>query len=885
MTDDFIVTHNTTTMVEAIRRIPPNQKVLAVAFNKSIRDELKERLQGYQNVSVRTLNQHGFFAVARAWAPVSFAKDDRDAESEDLARFKSITDAAKVPQPIRPWLRLTGAEKADFATLAVRRDLVGVDEDTLRGMNQKKADDLIEKAWNVHVMPWNKHLSHLKQLIELCRAMMAVTPDAIMEVQHEFRLLESAKVRRHLGYWPSGQEKFEWELEGWTYYDPRNGETYGPADVHRWVIETLRAALRRPADGRIARADCVFPVAMIDRIMPDVFQWVFVDETQDMDPSQLRMVQKSRAENGRIVVIGDDRQCHPAGVLVRTSSGDVPIETLKDGDEVMAWDHREQWMLGCRHAMVASRPFRGAMYTLRAAERDVPMTGGHKLFVQWAEYYDGACATYLAWCEARGFRAGFCALRDVSNIPHADKAWILDVHGTLADAVAYGNIVTARYGVPVVELDGSVDRASNRASGLAALRGHGREFDYPFMPCPIASDGTVTDAGRDETFSCYAANVIPRWMRVPLPDDVGEWAMVESVSHADYDGTVYSLDVSLNHTYAANGVVVGNSIYRFRGADTKAIPRMKRELNATEFPLNESFRVPKCAARYAKQIVDDFTVPDDTPEGTCETVSAKFMMRNWRDGDFVISYTNAPLAPLALLAVTEGHNVLGLGMGKLSKTLVNIVRNVSRKASKVTDTPSFLKAMQDYYKVASQAALEDEERKMERENKRRSRNDQIDREELPEMPQLVELRFAMEAIEQLASRCKTFDELESRVSMISMSVKRGERVSGKLLAGKLVFTTVHKIKGAEANTTWIIDETFRFQGQMDRGVPVVQGADKMTDSEIQEHVNLRYVAITRVKNERDERGVPTTPGRLFFVRNVAEIIGDHYKLADDEDES
>jgi DNA helicase-2/ATP-dependent DNA helicase PcrA len=46
---------------------------------------------------------------------------------------------------------------------------------------------------------------------------------------------------------------------------------------------------------------------------------------------------------------------------------------------------------------------------------------------------------------------------------------------------------------------------------------------------------------------------------------------VESVEREDYCGPVFDLEVEPTHTYIANGVLVHNSIYRFRGADMRNI--------------------------------------------------------------------------------------------------------------------------------------------------------------------------------------------------------------------------------------------------------------------------------------------------------------------------
>lgn len=50
----------TTTIVEATKLIPKNKKVLFLAFNKSIANELKERLASYTNIECKTIHAHGF---------------------------------------------------------------------------------------------------------------------------------------------------------------------------------------------------------------------------------------------------------------------------------------------------------------------------------------------------------------------------------------------------------------------------------------------------------------------------------------------------------------------------------------------------------------------------------------------------------------------------------------------------------------------------------------------------------------------------------------------------------------------------------------------------------------------------------------------------------
>ena len=66
---------------------------------------------------------------------------------------------------------------------------------------------------------------------------------------------------------------------------------------------------------------------------------------------------------------------------------------------------------------------------------------------------------------------------------------------------------------------------------------------------------------------------------------------VESVEYVDYDGPVFDLEVDRNHTYVADGVLVHNSVYRFRGADMRNILEFENSFpDATLVVLEQNYR-------------------------------------------------------------------------------------------------------------------------------------------------------------------------------------------------------------------------------------------------------------------------------------------------------
>lgn len=70
-----------------------------------------------------------------------------------------------------------------------------------------------------------------------------------------------------------------------------------------------------------------------------------------------------------------------------------------------------------------------------------------------------------------------------------------------------------------------------------------------------------------------------------------EEVAVDSVEFDDYDGPVYDLEVDHTHTYVADGVLVHNSVYAFRGADMRNILEFETAFpDSTVVVLDQNYR-------------------------------------------------------------------------------------------------------------------------------------------------------------------------------------------------------------------------------------------------------------------------------------------------------
>ena len=125
------------------------------------------------------------------------------------------------------------------------------------------------------------------------------------------------------------------------------------------------------------------------------------------------------------------------------------------------------------------------------------------------------------------------------------------------------------------------------------------------------------------------------------------------------------------------------SIYAFRGADTKSMPRLRAGFNMEEFTLSVSFRCPVRVVERARQRVPHFKWRPEAVAG--EVVE----FREWStasipDGAAIICRNNAPLFKLALTLLRSGRGCQLVG-ADIGPGLVKILRKLGPESMKQTE--------------------------------------------------------------------------------------------------------------------------------------------------------------------------------------------------------
>jgi ATP-dependent DNA helicase UvrD/PcrA len=256
--------------------------------------------------------------------------------------------------------------------------------------------------------------------------------------------------------------------------------------------------------------DLIMQTVALLEIFPEVreryqthFKYIHVDEYQDTNHAQYRLVNILAAAHRNLCVVGDDDQCLVEDTSVTMGDGSTkPIECIEIGDEV----------LSC----YGSGDFRPARVTATSrSERsdgvEITTAGGRRLVstpehVHFAGYRLGLTPqmhlTYLMWKRGMGFRVGtsrtytngrikpVVGFMQRSRQEHADAAWVVSTHETEGEARTSETLLSLRYQLPTLPF---VARAGSE-NGLVADQ---RLIDKVFasVECESGGQRLLDDSG------------------------------------------------------------------------------------------------------------------------------------------------------------------------------------------------------------------------------------------------------------------------------------------------------------------------------------------------------------------------------------------------------
>lgn len=287
---------------------------------------------------------------------------------------------------------------------------------------------------------------------------------------------------------------------------------------------------------------------------------------------------------------------------------------------------------------------------------------------------------------------------------------------------------------------------------------------------------------------------------------------------------------------AGRVAVVGDdrqAIYAFRGADSNALDRLKRELRAAELGLKTTYRCGHAIVEHARKIVEDFFAGPSNPPGEVIDATRSRLIEQAQPGDFVLSRTNAALAPIALKLLKAGRRCRIAGRD-IGASIIALVRKIQKK-NRVNEISDFEAALDSY-----------EQQEIERLSKRSAKS-------------------AKAKIARLRDQCETLRVLmDDEVTNVDQLTRRIDALFGDDGPPAIILSTVHKAKGLESDNVWMLIDTFNLPAPCECGCWAKQHADGLgacrscaserceafsTDAgRALEEQNIRYVAITRARH-------------------------------------
>lgn len=581
-------------------------------------------------------------------------------------------------------------------------------------------------------------------------------------------------------------------------------------------------------------------------LQPTKYDWVFVDEAQDLNAMQLEMALRARSDNGRIVFVGDE--CQPEGTKVtivkqfgnkwhQSQIEQVKIEDLKVGDRAVSYTQRDCAFTqrGRLVRGITKRPYEGALIVASTEVGHVSKyTPNHRCVASFTALRDKV-AVYMMQ-KGNQFRVGKARMNYAhkggvtgsgpitrARAENADALWILTTFDTDIEATVMEGAIAGRFGIPELiftdinespEGQELLDRAwkfigENTFRATECLSYFGRDIRFPLYNKETHS----RYCSLKRPMIVHASNLMNGMLMLPYKSVAhvksADWLPIK-ITHEHYNGYVYSLDVDAEHTYIADGLLTHNcqAIYGFAGADAASFNTIRTRANAQELPLSVNYRCPKSHLALVRDIVPHIEDGPNAIDGLVHFKAEDEIYSLAQPRDYIVCRLNAPLVSTCIKFIQRRKSARVIGRD-IGKDLCSLLDKVAER--EMFDYAEIVKHLDEYERqqVIMLSQKEGNEQKIE------------------------SLQDRIECLQVCAGEfgdCDNIDCLKREIE--KLFGEEGDVFSGVSLS------TVHKAKGLEADRIFVLKpEKLPLKWKNQSGWQYTQ------------ELNIRYISLTRAKKE------------------------------------
>lgn len=251
------------------------------------------------------------------------------------------------------------------------------------------------------------------------------------------------------------------------------------------------------------------------------------------------------------------------------------------------------------------------------------------------------------------------------------------------------------------------------------------------------------------------------------------------VAHNCQDLTLAQLEIA-QRVCSGRICLVGDefqAIYKFRGADSGSLDRLKHELAAGELPLQTTYRCCQAVVREAQRLVPDIMAGDTNPEGVVDSESYERLLDLALPGEFILSRLNAPLVKVTLQLLKRKKRARMAGRD-IGAGIMAVLKKIGCSSyTTIEDALSKLRTWE--VKSCTRFASY-------------GQNDLIDR-----------THDQADMIRSLTEEAEDVPDLMNRIEWLFTDDQE---------AGQILCSSVHKAKGLEAERVYILLDTFYRRG-------------------------------------------------------------------------